>query len=396
MLLRSFLLAMLVACVAEVSAQSVLQRTLNNDTMPNLVPNPGFEVTKKVQCAWTQQSRKFNEEVMVDWMSPTETTPDLFSTNADPTCWSNPAKRTNGKALPHTGTNMCGIKVYGKGNTPTYWHEYLQIALPEPLHAGTRYVVECWTMRAPFCNEASNNIGIVLNDVPVKTRDCLPLYITPQVNAEKMVKSGWHKVSGVIEATGSERYLLIGNFYGDEATVHERQPEGERGAYYFIDDVNVRLAPPGTDLTPKPKTSVPPPPKIKAEDHASSAKVDILNVEPAVGTRIRLDNIFFDFDKATLKTESEAEIEKVVDLLTDYPYLRIEIEAHTDDQGSDAYNLKLSEDRAKAVVDALVKEKIELERLAWKGYGETKPLTPNTTEEGRAKNRRVEFRVVER
>lgn len=393
---RSLFLAVLIGLTGSMSAQNVLQRTLNNDTMPNLVPNPGFEATKKVQCAWTQQARKFNEEVMVDWMSPTETTPDLFSTSADPTCWSHPARRTNGKASPHGGSNMCGLKIYGRGNTPTHWHEYLQVALPEPLQAGTRYVVECFTMRASFSNEASNNVGILLSDVPVKTRDCLPLYITPHVNEDRMVKGGWQKVSGVIEATGTERYLLIGNFYGDEATVHERQPEGERGAYYFIDDVNVRIAPAGMAVTPKPKASVPPPPKIKAEDHASSAKVDILNVEPAVGTRIRLDNIFFDFDKATLKTESEAEIEKVVDLLTDYPHLRIEIEAHTDDQGSDPYNLKLSEDRAKAVVDALVKEKIEVERLTSKGYGETKPLAPNTTEEGRAKNRRVEFRVVER
>ncbi|MBL8001770.1 MAG: OmpA family protein [Flavobacteriales bacterium] len=391
--------ALLVACalaVAPLAAQNILQRTLNNDTMPNLVPNPGFEVTKRVQCAWTQQARKFNEEVMVDWMSPTETTPDLFSTTADKDCWGHPAKRTNGKALPHGGSNMCGIKVYGRGNTPTHWHEYLQVALPEALQGGTRYVVECWVLRASFSNEASNNIGIALHDVPVKTRDCLPLYITPVVNEEKLVKGGWHKVSGVIEAAGNERYLLIGNFYSDETTVHERQPDGERGAYYFIDDVNVRIAPSGMALTPKPKASVPPPPKVKVEDHASSAKVDILNVEPAVGTRIRLDNIFFDFDKATLKPESQAEIDKVTDLLTDYPHLRIEIEAHTDDQGSDAYNLKLSEDRAKAVVDALVKEKIEVERLAWKGYGETKPLAPNTTEEGRAKNRRVEFRVVER
>lgn len=396
MLFRPALLLACALAAAPLAAQNILQRTLNNDTMPNVVPNPGFEVTKRVQCAWTQQARKFNEEVMVDWMSPTETTPDLFSLNADKDCWGHPTKRTGGKAMPHGGSNMCGIKVYGKGNTPTYWHEYLQVALPEPLQAGTRYIVECWVLRASFSNEASNNIGIVLHDVPVKTRDCLPLYITPVVNEEKLVKGGWHKVSGVIEAAGTERYLLIGNFYGDEGTVHERQPEGERGAYYFIDDVNVRIAPPGTALTPKPKASVPPPPKVKVEDHASSAKVDILNVEPAVGTRIRLDNIFFDFDKATLKPESQAEIDKVTDLLTDYPFLRIEIEAHTDDQGSDAYNLKLSEDRAKAVVDALVKEKIEVERLAWKGYGETKPLAPNTTEEGRAKNRRVEFRVVER
>jgi hypothetical protein len=52
----------------------------------------------------------------------------------------------------------------------------------------------------------------------VSTRDCLPLYITPQVNEDKLVKGGWQKVSGVFDATGTEKYLLIGNFYGDEAT----------------------------------------------------------------------------------------------------------------------------------------------------------------------------------
>ncbi|MFT3886496.1 MAG: OmpA family protein [Flavobacteriales bacterium] len=397
MLRRAFIPIILTGGLAiPLHAQNLLQR-LNNDTMPNVVPNPGFEEVKKVQCAWTQQARKFNEEVMIGWNSPTETTPDIFSTKADPTCWANPTKRTKGKTSPHGGDAMAGIKVWGRGNTPTYWHEYLQIELPQPLEAGKRYIAECFVQRANFSNEASNNIGIVLAAAPVRTRDCLPLYITPQVNEDKVLDAGgWRKVSGVFDANGDERYLLIGNFYGDEVTLHERQPDGERGAYYFIDDVNVRIAPAGTALTPKPKESVPPPPKQKVEDHASSTQVDIMQVEPEVGKRIRLDNIGFEFAKATLTPASEAELDKLVDLLTDYPLMRIEIEGHTDDVGSDAANLKLSDDRAKAVVDYLVKKKIGKERLTWKGYGETKPLKPNTSEENRALNRRVEFRVVER
>jgi outer membrane protein OmpA-like peptidoglycan-associated protein len=264
------------------------------------------------------------------------------------------------------------------------------------LQAGVRYIAECWVLRAHRSNDASNNIGMYFTDTPVSTRDCLPLYLTPQVNEEKVVKGGWHKVSGVFEATGTEKFLLIGNFYGDEVTNHERQPDGERGAYYFIDDVNVRIAPAGTPLTPKPGTSTPPPPRPVVPDHTSSTTVDIHQVEPAVGTRVRLDNVQFAFDKAELLPGYEKELDKLVDLMTDFPFLRVEIEGHTDDQGSDDYNAKLSEARAKAVVDHLLKKKVEKERLTWKGYGESKPLKPNTSEEHRAINRRVEFRVIER
>ncbi|MFN3875731.1 MAG: OmpA family protein, partial [Flavobacteriales bacterium] len=192
-----------------------------------------------------------------------------------------------------------------------------------------------------------------------------------------------------------ERWLVIGNFYSDAATLHERQPQGERGAYYFIDDVNVRVAPPGTPLTPRPKESIAPPPRPVVPDHASSTAVDIHQVEPAVGTRIRLDNVQFAFDKAELLPGHEKELDKLVDLMTDFPYVRVEIEGHTDDQGSDDYNLRLSDARAKAVADYLLKKKVEKERLTWKGYGETKPLKPNDSEANRAINRRVEFRITE-
>jgi outer membrane protein OmpA-like peptidoglycan-associated protein len=376
-------------------AQNLLQRTLQNDTMPNLVPNPGFEETTRLYCRWTQDPAKFNANVS-GWSSPTQTTPDHFSMKNEPDCWAHPSKHSGGKQAPHGGDCMAGIKIYGKGNTPTYWHEYLQMELPEPLEAGRKYIGEFWVQRAVKSNEASNNIGMLFTDLPISTRDCLPLYYTPYVNEEKVVKGGWEKVSGVFEATGKERYLLIGNFYGDEVTKHERQPDGERGAYYYIDDVNVRLAPPNATLTPRPKESIPPPPREVPPQHASSNEVDIHEVEPAVGTRVRLDNVQFEFDKTTLLPGFEKELDKLVDLMTDYPFLRVEIEGHTDDQGSDAYNEKLSTGRAEAVVAYLVKKKIDPSRIDSKGYGESRPLVPNDSEINRAINRRVEFHILER
>jgi len=346
-------------------------------------------------CGWTQDVTKFNTN-MTGWSSPTQTTPDHFSTKNEKTCWAHPSKHSDGKQSTHGGDAMIGIKTYGKGNTPTFWHEYVQAELPEPLIAGTRYVAEFWALRAVRSNEASNNIGLLLTDTPVSTRDCLPLYITPTVNEEKTVKGGWHKVSGVFDATGKEKFLMLGNFYGDEATTIEKFDQGERGAYYYIDDVNVRIAPPGAALTPKPKASVPPPPKIVVPQHTSSKEVAIEKVEPAVGTSVRLDNVQFEFDKAVLLPGYEDELTKLVDMLTDYPFLRAEIEGYTDDEGTDDYNLKLSNDRAKAVADYLIKKKVEKERITWKGYGESKPLVANTSDANKAINRRVEFRIIER
>lgn len=379
-------------------AQNVLQRTLQNDTMPNLLPNPGFEEYQSVPCGWTQQARKFGEELMVAWNSPTETTPDLFTTEADRNCWSNPAKRTGGKAAPRTGKAMAGIKVRGKGNTPTWWHEYLQVQMNATMEAGTRYVVECWARLAEFSEHASGNIGLYLSPVAIGTGNNLPLYFTPCVNAEQVVKGGrWRLVSGVVEATGNERFLVIGNFYSDEATPFEKQETGERGSYYFIDDVSVRVAPAGSKPTPKPKESVPPPPKQVVADRTSTKEVALPRMEPpAVGKSVRLDNIGFEFAKATLTPESKKELDELADMLIDYPNMRIEVEGHTDDVGSEAFNQTLSEERAKAVVDFLRGRKVEQERIGWKGFGKSRPLVPNTSEENKALNRRVEFRVIEK
>jgi outer membrane protein OmpA-like peptidoglycan-associated protein len=113
-----------------------------------------------------------------------------------------------------------------------------------------------------------------------------------------------------------------------------------------------------------------------------------------VGSTIVLNNIFFDFDKSTLRTESYPELERLLKLLNDYPTLKIEISGHTDNKGSASYNKTLSENRAKAVVDYLTGKDINKSRLTYVGFGFDKPIATNDTDEGRQLNRRTEFKIL--
>ena len=112
------------------------------------------------------------------------------------------------------------------------------------------------------------------------------------------------------------------------------------------------------------------------------------------GSVVILKNIFFDFDKFDLRPESQAELNRLFDLLKKNASMKIEIGGHTDNKGSAEYNQKLSESRAQSVYDYLIAKGIDKIRLSYKGYGLTKPIDTNDTDEGRANNRRTEFKVV--
>ena len=122
-----------------------------------------------------------------------------------------------------------------------------------------------------------------------------------------------------------------------------------------------------------------------------------LYLEPIeVGLTVRLKNIYFDFNKTTLKSESFVELNKVVDFLEQNPSVEVEIGGHTDSKGTDVYNNTLSQGRSQAVVDYIAKQGIDASRLTAKGYGESKPIDTNDTPEGQANNRRVEFTVLKK
>ncbi len=128
-------------------------------------------------------------------------------------------------------------------------------------------------------------------------------------------------------------------------------------------------------------------------------KVDplTLNIELEkiqINTAFVLNNIFFELDAYQLKPVSKLELNKLIQFLKNNSNLKIEIGGHTDNQGSSAYNQKLSSQRARAVYQYLTKHQIDAGRLTYKGYGESLPIESNETKKGRAKNRRTTFKIT--
>ncbi|MBI1341878.1 MAG: OmpA family protein [Terrimonas sp.] len=121
---------------------------------------------------------------------------------------------------------------------------------------------------------------------------------------------------------------------------------------------------------------------------------DLYLVPIEIGQVVRLNNVFFDFDKWDLRPESFVELDRVVTLLRENPAIEIEMSAHTDSKGSDEYNFKLSDNRARSVMEYILSKGIAANRITSHGYGETQPVATNETDEGRQLNRRVEFKIM--
>lgn len=132
--------------------------------------------------------------------------------------------------------------------------------------------------------------------------------------------------------------------------------------------------------------------KQKPSDSTYQKDIPLQPIE--VNASVVLKNIFFDVNKYDLKNESQAELDKVVQLMQENPTVKILIEGHTDNVGKEADNFTLSQNRARAVVNYLIAKGISSARLQAKGFGASHPLANNSTEEGRAQNRRTELNIV--
>ena len=137
----------------------------------------------------------------------------------------------------------------------------------------------------------------------------------------------------------------------------------------------------------------PPPPPPKPKVVAEKPKRVVVEDDRIVIN----EKIQFDFNKATIKPESDSLMQEIIKVIKEHPHIKkIAIEGHTSSEGSDKYNLKLSDKRAKAVMDYLVtKGELPKDMFTAKGFGEGKPIADESTEEGKEKNRRVEFNITE-
>ena len=126
----------------------------------------------------------------------------------------------------------------------------------------------------------------------------------------------------------------------------------------------------------------------------STYSIDIPLEPITANATVILKNIFFDVNRFELKPESATELDNIVKLLKENPALKIQINGHTDNVGKPADNLKLSNNRATSVINYLISKGINATRLSAKGWGETMPISDNATDEGKAKNRRTEMKVI--
>ena len=124
--------------------------------------------------------------------------------------------------------------------------------------------------------------------------------------------------------------------------------------------------------------------------------IDIYLKKAKAGSGVTLNNIFFDLNKYEIRNKSETELNRVLEFLRDNPGLKIKIEGHTDDQGSEDHNLQLSLNRARAVYDYLFDHGASPGVLSYEGFGQASPLVPNDSGANRQLNRRIEFRITEK
>lgn len=363
----------------------------------NLVFNPSFE--DYIECP-----RKIDAlgklTIVEAWYQPTAGSADYYNVCGSRDC--GVPRNKLGIQDAHRGNGFCGIYC-----SKTNYREYLQTELKEPLREGEMYRVAFYVSLSEYSSGAVATIGAlftterigdtvrsVLMDKSVRQiapgiSQTVASYYEPQVvnDYDRVLDDtkAWMEVSGVFEAKGGEKFLTIGNFFpASQSNVVDLDSLTYLlpGAYYYIDDVSVTCLGCKTEME-------------KLDSVLVTTKKPITYADTLkVGSKFVLHNIFFDYDKATLLQQSHNELHILLTILQSHPNMKIEICGHTDGHGSIDYNQRLSENRARAVVDYLVSHGIDIRRLSFKGYGKSRPIDTNATEEGRARNRRVEFVVI--
>lgn len=208
------------------------------------------------------------------------------------------------------------------------------------------------------------------------------------------------------EAKPEEVILVKGNLKSEDttkpikATVQIKSLESKRVTFIPVDEdgdyVASLLKNEDYLLTIKGEDIVYQSTYVAAKDSITAPVIKLeMEVQPIeVGMHYRLHNIYFAFNSADILSSSQKVLDEFIVFLNDHPTMTISIEGHTDNVGSDEFNLILSENRAKAVYNYLVNNGIDANRLQYKGFGKTNPIATNETEEGRAMNRRTEFVIL--
>ncbi len=361
------------------------------------------------------------------WSSASKGTVDLYSSAAGGDFGIPSNRQGNLKAA--NGKNYAGIIPYWKGS----YSEYLQAKLSTPLVAGKMYNIRFKAIPSDKSVLAVKGLGAVLSFDPLAESNSGYISRYVPVRSEEYItdKSAWTTVSGIIVADGGEQYITIGLFSNAIDDVAEpikisgnAFPNEER-AYYYIDDVSVTTS--DGSLINAGKTdsdgdgvedSQDECPEIAGKkelagcpDSDNDGVSDDKDVCPTVAgiaankgcpeikdeikkiLALAMQGVQFESGKDIIKTSSYDELDNIAKVMNDHPHFKLGINGHTDSQGNAEANQALSQARAEAVKKYINKKGVSLTRMTAKGFGQTKPVADNNTADGRAKNRRVEFKI---
>jgi len=363
----------------------------------NLVLNGSFE--KCFQCP--TGITLFNLKNVKDWFQPTMGSVDYYNECSKGEV--GVPQNIEGFQYPKTGKAYIGMIFYAKNGG----REYFSTKLAHSLNKNTTYIIKlnvCLAGRSPY---AISDIQVlftpdIIHEETVKRINYLP-QLSHSADSTITDTINWTEIKWKYVATGNEKYLTIGNFNKNNKTKVKRlsTPLGTDNpklfdyyldAYYYIDDVCV--AEMKSDSTCDCEED-----GRKDTVKKITIKTDIATVKPLkqlaieANKNVVLDNVVFETDKSAILPSSFDELNQLVAYLQKNATTKIIISGYTDNTGTPEKNLLLSTSRAKAVADYLISKGIDKLRVSYKGYGSANPIASNDTEEGKAKNRRVEFKI---
>ncbi len=331
----------------------------------NLVPDSSFEVVRRMP-------EKKNNSIYCtqSWMSPTSGGASDYY-HKDARKHSGAPRNIFGRQKPHSGNAYAGICIR------TNFMEYLQTKLFDTLAAEQDYLIEFYICKAERSIGTVKEFGVLFaNKISIGLPGtCISAYPSVKLTLPQGFrnKRKWIKFSAVYRAQGNEAALILGHF------MYQKSKPFKGFSHYYIDDVSVTCIKNKTDSLSNLKQE-------KANSNFLKLKQEEITI---------LKNVFFETNESELLEVSYAELNKVLNYLFEHPSALIQIFGHSDNSGNEAQNIALSQGRAKAVANYLTEKGIHKSRIRYFGFGSSKPIHPNDSEEGRKQNRRVEFLIQE-
>ena len=325
----------------------------------NLVPNPSFEKHKNKSNTIKNAMPWMNVATVDYYLKPDK-------------------KDTSRFKGARTGNCYAGLRFQ-----PDY-KEYAYVQLLEPLEKERTYHFKMYVRLLSKSTVTVKQLGVYFSDDPFKMGMIFDEEgMIDSTYRKGLSGAGWLRIQGDYTAHGGEKYIIIGNFRtkvkDDFVKKNKWDLFESREAYYYVDDVSLR--------------------KIITAADTMTAKKNIAEVLPVypdsfiTGEIVEIKNIQFENGSAKLLNISYKMLDELVGALNEHPFMEIQINGHTDDQGNEVANHKLAKRRAKAVYNYLIGEGV-INPMTYRGLGSSQPIVPNDTDENRAKNRRVDFVII--